>query len=97
MAASFFEPRGIREISAKYFQTRSGFNPSIAVDTVHLLLNAVRSLTMPGGKTLAAARPLLNSNYITAVGGAGSSGLPAFFSGVRMRTNATMTKTSVLT
>ena len=31
MAVSFFDPRGIRLISAKYFHTSGGFSPSIAV------------------------------------------------------------------
>jgi hypothetical protein len=30
MAASFFEPRGMAAISAKYFQTSGGVSPSIA-------------------------------------------------------------------
>ena len=39
IAASCFEGRGILAISAKYFHTSSGFNPSIAFDTVFLLFS----------------------------------------------------------
>jgi hypothetical protein len=34
MAASFLDPRGILEISAKYFQTSSGVNPAMASDII---------------------------------------------------------------
>ena len=32
MAASFLDPRGMRAISAKYFQTSCGLSPSMAFD-----------------------------------------------------------------
>ena len=73
IAVSFLEQRGIRAISAKYFHTITGCSPSIACDMVLCSFRYV----VPEPETTGRR----GETHMIAVGGAGSSALPAFESG----------------